>query len=217
MKKPLVLPDSPHLKDVENDGRLNAPSAARNMPHIKAVLSDILPEQGNVLELASGTGQHIADFAAQWPGLTWHPSDVSEERHDSVRAWAAQAGLSNLRDVQAFDAISGWGDHPTRYDFIYVVNLLHLISTADAANVLAGMAGALKPGGRVMVYGPFRDHGAFRSAGDADFHARLTSQDPDIGYKDAHWVQEQLNLAGLVDPCEIKMPANNLILHARRA
>jgi len=215
MKKPLVMPDSPYLKDRGSDGRLHAPSAERNLDPIKDVLAKILPVKGDVLELASGTGQHIVAFAAQWPGLNWQPSDVDAERLSSVQAWAGQLNLPNLRKVQRLDAVSGWADHSQKYDFIYVVNLLHLISSSDAACVVSGMANALNPGGQVMVYGPFLDRGQFRSEGDATFHANLISQDPEIGYKDADWVQDQFELAGLENAKGIKMPANNLILHAR--
>lgn len=216
MKKPLILPDSPHLQDREADGRLHAPSAERNLAPIKEVLADLLPQGGDVLELASGTGQHIADFAATWPDLTWHPSDIVEERLVSIQAWREKVQLPNLQEVREFDAVTGWGALKGRYDFIYVVNLLHLIPDAAAASVLAGMAQALNPGGRMMVYGPFRDAGAFRSEGDAKFHASLTRQDASIGYKDAQWVREQMADAGLTDVSELLMPANNLILHAQR-
>lgn len=217
MKKPLILPDSPHLKDQMGDGRLHAPSAARNQEPIAEVLAQVLPERGDVLELASGTGQHICAFAARWPDLTWQPSDVEDERLHSIRAWGRAAGLANLRDVIRLDAVSGWGTLARGYDFIYVVNLLHLISDDQAAGVLTGMAGALKPGGRVMIYGPFSDNGTFRSEGDASFHASLRSEDAAIGYKDSQWVLSQLEGAGLCALTEQQMPANNLILQALKS
>jgi len=214
MKKPLILPDSSHLKDQMGDGRLHAPSAARNQEPIAEVLAQILPERGDVLELASGTGQHICAFAARWPDLTWQPSDVEDDRLNSIRAWGREAGLANLRDVIRLDAVSGWGTLAQGYDLIYVVNLLHLISDDQAAAVLAGMAGALNPGGRVMIYGPFSDNGNFRSEGDASFHASLHSQDPTIGYKDSQWVRKQLENAGAQAISEVLMPASNLIIHS---
>ncbi len=217
MKKPLILPDSSHLKDQMSDGRLHAPSAARNQEPIAEVLAQILPERGDVLELASGTGQHICAFAARWPDLTWQPSDVEDERLNSIRAWGRAAGLENLRDVIRLDAVSGWATLSQSYDFIYVVNLLHLISDDQAAAVLVGMAGALNPGGRVMIYGPFSDNGNFRSEGDASFHASLCNQDAAIGYKDSQWVLSKLKGADLCDLSERQMPANNLILQAMKS
>lgn len=214
MKKPLILPDSPHLKDQTGDGRLHAPSAARNQEPIAEVLAQILPARGDVLELASGTGQHICAFAARWPDLTWQPSDVEDERLDSIRAWGREAELANLREAILLDAVGGWDALGKTYDFIYVVNLLHLISEDQAAAVLSGMAGGLNPGGQVMIYGPFSDNGAFRSEGDATFDASLRSQDPEIGYKDSQWVLSRLKVAGLKDLSERQMPASNLILHA---
>ena len=40
------------------DGALTAPAAARNRDPILAVLRDVLPKAGTVLEIASGTGEH---------------------------------------------------------------------------------------------------------------------------------------------------------------
>ena len=58
------------------DGRLNAPSAARNLAPILSVLRRNLPGQGRAVELASGTGQHMAAFAEAFPGIHWTPTDV---------------------------------------------------------------------------------------------------------------------------------------------
>lgn len=38
-----------------------------------AVLRRYLPDAGAALEVASGTGQHIAHLARSMPGVTWQP------------------------------------------------------------------------------------------------------------------------------------------------
>ena len=49
--------------------RLHAPAAARNRQPILDVLRRHLPEAGLVLEVASGSGEHVMHFAAALPRL----------------------------------------------------------------------------------------------------------------------------------------------------
>ncbi len=213
---PLKLPDTAPLAQPLADGRLLAPSATRNAEPIFARLGRYVPDSGVVLELASGTGQHIAGLAQQYRTVDWQPSDLSPDRMASVQAWRAHVNVPNLRSPILLDASGEWPDVPG-LGLIYVVNLFHLIPKAAAQQVIAGAAGALETGGHFFIYGPFRTGGAFRSDGDAAFHASLVGQDAAIGYKDLEWMQAELSVCGLT-LCDVhEMPANNLALVARRA
>lgn len=97
-----------------------------------------------------------------------------------------------------------------------VANLLHLVSEDEARTLIREAAAALAPGGRLVIYGPFLRDGETTSEGDTTFHASLTAQDPEIGYKDdwdvIEWLQaEWLELAHVVE-----MPANNLSFVAEK-
>src|SRR5439155_11700906 len=81
-KKPITL------EDRANDGdRLFSPAAARNRDPVLQVLREVLPAEGGVLEIASGTGEHVAHFATHLPGLRWQPSEFDETSRLSLRAW----------------------------------------------------------------------------------------------------------------------------------
>ena len=97
MPRRLTLPDSASVAVPDAAGRLFAPSAARNLGAICDLVAHHAPAQGNALELASGTGQHVVAFAQRLPGLCWQPSDIDPARRASVDAYAAAAGLDNLR------------------------------------------------------------------------------------------------------------------------
>lgn len=228
-RPPLKLPDSGPQTDALPDGRLSAPSAVRNAAPIYDRLAAYVPTQGMALELASGTGQHIAELAVQYPQVTWQPSDVSDARMSSVEAWRSHVGVANLRAPMVLDAsgawpvsedavsegaVSGAALHDVR--LIYVVNLFHLISAADAQAVMRGAAATLTAGGHFFIYGPFRTDERFRSDGDAAFDASLKAQDAAIGYKDLEWMQAQLAANGLTLAAVHEMPANNLVLVGRR-
>lgn len=211
------VPETASIAKPTEGGRLCAPSAERNCQPLCDLLAKIAPENGSALEIASGTGQHVIAFAARLPDLTWQPTEPDPVRRASIDAYVAEAGLSNLspgRDLDA--AMPGWGAAHRGQSLIVLVNLLHLISTAEAQNLIDEAAQALAPGGRFVVYGPFMRAGELTSEGDERFHASLRAQDPEIGYKDDFEVLDLALAAGLAPVDVIEMPANNLALVLER-
>jgi len=212
MTRKLSLPDAPASAD---DGRMHAPSAARNIGFICDLVAHHAPETGHALELASGTGQHVTALANRLPNLTWQPSDIDAQRRTSIDAHAA--GLGNVLLAISLNATApGWAAENGNKDLILLVNLLHLISESEAQTVVSEAAKALAPGGVLILYGPFLRDGEVTSDGDATFHASLRAQDPEIGYKDDWDVIDWLNAAWLDLVQVIEMPANNLSFIARR-
>lgn len=212
----LTLPDSAFLSESAADGRLHAPSAERNFEPIRNCLADYVPDGGLALEIASGTGQHISALARAFPQMTWQPSDIAPDRLKSIAAWREESGAGNLLPPILLDAAKPWGDGPENVALIYVVNLFHLVSEADARAILTNMHDALDPGGLVFIYGPFKRHGHYRSDGDAEFDASLRRQDSAIGYKDVDWMEGCFAEVGLRLVARHEMPANNLVLVAGR-
>ena len=197
--------------------RLLAPAAARNMDAICDLLQELAPASGNALELASGTGEHIARFATLMPGLHWQPSDVDATRRASIDAHGIDTGQSNLAPAIDLNATEpGWGARHNGQSLIFLSNLLHLISDKAARTLIHEAAIALAQGGRLVIYGPFMRGGDLTSDGDIRFHESLAAQDPQIGYKDDFDVMDMAQDSGL-DMLEIiEMPANNLALAAQK-
>lgn len=213
MIRRLHLPDS--AAPVEG-AKLYAPSAARNLEAIRAVLVEHAPREGRALELASGTGEHIVEFAAALPGLHWQPTEPVALRRASIDARVAEAGLGNLAPAVELDACApGWAMAQGPLDLVLLVNLLHLISDAEMAVLLDEAAQVLAPGGVFAVYGPFLRDGVATSDGDAAFDASLRAQDGAIGYKDLDAVATVLDVLGLRVRLR-EMPANNVMILARR-
>ncbi|MFO7758566.1 MAG: DUF938 domain-containing protein [Roseovarius sp.] len=212
-----TLPPNASVAHAGEDARMHAPAAERNAAAITEALREVAPRAGRALELASGTGQHAATFARAMPGLDWQPSEVDADRRASIEAHATAAGLPNLHAAIPLDATeAGWGARHAGQALIVLVNLLHLISADEAQSVIREAAHALAPDGVFAVYGPFLRGGRATSEGDARFHASLKAQDPDLGYKDVAEVRSWMEAQGLHPFRTVEMPANNLMLSAKR-
>ncbi|MCK0168936.1 class I SAM-dependent methyltransferase [Jannaschia sp. S6380] len=199
--------------EADGDGRLIAAPAARNLGPILDVLLPRLPRRGDVLELASGTGQHIAALAAHRPDLSFHPTDPDPTRRASIDAHCR--GLPNVMPAGDIDAgQAGWAVEAGA-DAVLVVNLLHLISDGELAILLDEAHRAMSPGGLLAIYGPFRRDGILSSPGDRAFDADLRAQDEAIGLKDAAMIETVLTVLGCAVEM-VEMPANNLMILAQK-
>ncbi|MCT8161199.1 class I SAM-dependent methyltransferase [Pseudoruegeria sp. SHC-113] len=212
---PRLKPDDRNIRPHEAPGQYIAPAASRNEAPILAVLKEVLPETGRALEIASGTGQHIAACAAQHPGLHWQPSDIEDSRLASIAQWVAESGRENLAPPIRLDATRApYAGAP--YDVILLVNLLHLISEDDCWAILTHAAAALNSGGLFCFYGPFLRESGFASEGDRAFHMHLQGIDPGVGYKQVRDLQNWLASRGFTLEACHEMPANNLMWICRK-
>lgn len=208
-------PTPPTTPDPESP-KQTAPAALRNLAPIQEVLARFLPNEGHVLELASGTGEQIVAHARAFPHLTWVPSEPSEARRASISAYAAEADLPNLLSPRDLDACArGWAKEHGPADVVLVVNLLHLITEADMAVLLDEATQALTRKGIFAVYGPFLREGVATSSGDAAFNEQLQARNLEIGLKDLGVVASVLEALQLRVTTH-RMPANNIMLIARK-
>ena len=200
------------------DPRLSSPASARNIEPILAIMRQTMPSKGDVAELASGTGEHCVRFAAEFPGLTWRPTDVDAQRLDSIRAWIAASGLENVQPPLMLNVEQpDWPFAPASCAAAVVVNLLHLIGQDVAEKLFAGVSRLLMPGGQWFLYGPFTRDGVFVSDGDRAFHQQLSGQDSAIGYKYTSHVADWAQANGLAIHACHHMPASNLMFVLKKA
>ncbi len=199
-------------------GRLASPSAERNLQPIAGALRPILGgASGLVLEIGSGTGQHAAALAAEFPGLDWQPSDPFEVHLDSIRAWAIQAALPNLREPIWLDAAEDWaGALAGPLAAVLAVNVIHIAPWCVAQGIVRGAGQALAPGAALVFYGPFREGGRHTGEGNARFDAALRAEDPAWGVRDLDAVSALAEAKGFGPPGVTPMPANNRLVCYRR-
>ena len=194
--------------------RLTAPSAERNRGPILQVLTRWLPAKGRVLEVASGTGEHISHFAGALPGLDWQPTDLDAERRASIDAWAEH--LPNVSRACQLDAIEGpWPAGP--FAAVLCVNMIHIAPPEATAGLIAGAAKALTPGGALILYGPFRREGCAMTPGNAAFDADLRARNPAWGLRVLEDLASSAAIAGFGPPTVEAMPADNLMVRFCKA
>ncbi|MEK6636785.1 MAG: DUF938 domain-containing protein [Pseudomonadota bacterium] len=193
-----------------------APAAARNRDAILAVLQDILPAQGSVLEIASGSGEHIIHFARALPHLHWQPSDPEPDAIASIAAWSAEAILPNIAPPKQLDVLAV--DWPVvRADAILCINMIHIAPWDATSGLMAGAARLLQPGAPLYLYGPFHQQGIPLAPSNADFDASLKARDPQWGLRHVDDVANVAARHGLALRETITMPANNMSLIFTRA
>lgn len=192
----------------------SSPAAERNKQPILAVLERLLPRAGRVLEVASGTGQHVAHFAAALPLIRWQPSDADAGRCAAIAARIAAAGAANVAPPLPLDVLADRWPVAAEFDAVLAINLIHVAPPAAVAALCAGARRALAPGGarRLLLYGPFREAGRHTAASNAEFDARLQAENPLWGVRDLDEVTATAADAGFVRERLVEMPANNRVV-----
>ncbi len=198
------------------DPRRYAPATARNRDAILTVLRDILPTDGTVLEIASGTGEHAAWFAGAFPDLVFQPSERTAELLSSIAAHAGDSGHPNIRPALHLDVTA----HPwpiDTADAAYNCNMIHIAPWTVAEGLMRGVGTVLKPSAPFLLYGPFRIDGAHTAPSNAAFDESLKAMDPSFGVRDLEAVVALAQENGLSHIETRDMPANNKALIFRRA
>ena len=193
----------------------HAPATARNREPILAVLREVLPASGTVLEVASGTGEHALHFARALPALTWQPSDPDEAARASIAAWREAEGSANLLPPLALDAAAAqW---PVSHaEAMVCINMVHISPWAATEGLMQGAGRLLPAGAPLVLYGPYRRPARALEPSNAMFDADLKRRNPQWGLRELAAVEDCAAQHGLALERVVEMPANNLTLVFRK-
>lgn len=195
-----------------------SPSAERNKQPILELLRAAVPTHGEALEIASGTGQHVAWFAKHMPHWNWQPTDLHPGALYSVEAYVGQEGLTNVYAPMVLDVQSeSWLESAQTVDLVVCINMLHIAPWATCAALMRGCARHLAPGGKLVTYGPYFEDGVPTAASNLAFDASLRAHDPSYGIRRREDVAQAAQNAGLRLAARHAMTANNLLLVFERA
>ncbi len=199
-----------------SDPRQYRPHVARNRDPILDVLRRVLPPKGLVLEVASGSGEHLAYFAAKLPALSWQPTDPDPEALASAAAHRTAAGTPNLLPPLPLDVMSDrWSVE--RADAVICCNMIHIAPWAACEGLVAGAARTLPTGGLLCLYGPYKIGGEHTAPSNRDFDLDLRARNPEWGIRDLGDVTALAERHGLKFAETVPMPSNNLCVIFRRS
>jgi hypothetical protein len=208
------------LKSMDNlrENRQYAPATERNRQPILEVLQQVIPKEGDILEIASGTGEHACFFAPYFPNQQWIPSDRDRLLRLSIEAWRQDCTSNNLQ--LPWDIDVSCPDWETKLNnsaiatigAIIAINLIHISPWSACQGLMKGVGKILHSGGILYLYGPYKQQGKHTAPSNAVFDQSLQFRNPDWGVRNLEDVVELAEKHQLILHKIIPMPANNLSL-----
>lgn len=198
------------------NGKWSTPSAERNKDPILDVLARVLPRHGLMLEIASGTGQHVVHFAKTLSDLTWQPSDPDAELRESIALRVREEQLANINSPIDLDVTKLPWPLQTA-DAVVAINLIHVAPwPATTLALFEGARALLSTEHVLFLYGPYRRFGRHTSESNAQFDLELRAHNPEWGLRDMEAVSDVAAGAGFVLAETVEMPTNNFSLVFKR-
>ena len=188
---------------------LTSPAAERNKDPILTVLESVLPASGSVLEIASGSGQHVCFFATALPGIRWQPTEPDAPHREAIEARIRESGLRNVDAPLALDVHEPRWPLAESYDAVLCINMVHISPWSSTNALCLGAARHLRTHGKLVLYGPYLEGGS-AAPSNLDFDATLKRRNSEWGLRDLEEVTRTAALHGLQRQQVVRMPANNL-------
>ncbi len=199
------------------DARQYAPATQRNREPILEILTQVLPTDGSVLEIASGTGEHAVYFAPRLSPRQWIPSDPNPLHCASIAAWSKHLPSENLQPPLEIDVRQPvwivekealFATSPLTA--IVNINMIHISPWTACLGLMAGASRILSSGGILYLYGPFKRDGKHTAPSNAAFDESLRAQNPEWGVRNLEDVVTAASRDNLSLVNVYQMPANNL-------
>lgn len=163
-----------------------------------------------VLEIGSGSGQHVLHFADIMPNITWQPSDLAP--YLPGLAANVERSSTNVLTPQQLDENSNCWLPNTTFDGLFSANTLHIMPWSQVEAFFARSSKQLNINAKLCIYGPFNYNGQYSSPSNAQFDLWLASRQAGSAIRDIEAVAEQAKHNGFELINDIKMPANNQLL-----
>ncbi|KAF9182492.1 hypothetical protein BGZ51_004719 [Haplosporangium sp. Z 767] len=221
---------------VQVDRKVFFAAAERNKDVILDQLKSYLEKARLVLEVGSGSGQHIHHFSKAFPNVTFQPTEYDVNLLPSIEDYSHdlnQAGhhikapleldatkqehwlrvlKSGQEEQQKTDKDTGEEDKGC-YDLVMTTNVFHISPWIVGQSIVQGAGQVLKKGGFFVAYGPFKRNGVFNTESNREFDNTLRGRDPSWGVRDLEEIEAVAkNEAGMVLSRVVDMPSNNYMI-----
>jgi len=198
---------------------IDTPAYHRNCIHIVEVLkSELKSDNGDILEIASGSGQHALAFARAFPNYIFWPSDISADYLNSIEAWRKNKPLENLKAPFKLDVLArSWNmgeinRPPGVFDAIININMVHISPIQAAEGLFRGSSKYMGEDGKLFLYGPFKINGEHTAQSNREFDEILRARNSTWGLRDLEELSDLALTFKLVLQRRVSMPSNNFVL-----
>ena len=197
------------------DARQYAPATQRNREPIWKVLAAVLQPNSNVLEIASGTGEHAVYFASKLKSGRWTPSEINPAARESIIAWRNTSRVDHFDLPLSIDVTQkNWWQQVIKSNInvnaIVNINMIHISPWQACLGLLEGAGNILPSGGILYLYGPYRRNGEHTAPSNARFDTSLRDRNSAWGIRDLEAVEKAAASWNLKLEKVLEMPANNL-------
>ena len=203
------------------DKRLFFAATQRNRDFIGDVLSRTIKEDGLVLEIGSGSGEHGVFFQKLFPGITWQTSEPDLLHRQSIISWIEYEELKKKMpkplelDVENIP----WKiplNLTKSLQGIVSINMIHVANWTCTVALFKGAGTLLKESQFMFLYGPFKIDNKHTSQSNYFFDKSLKMQNEFWGIRNIEEVTEEAKNNGFFQEDIIKMPANNFSIIYRK-
>lgn len=192
------------------------PAADRNKGFILDILKMYLDtsKMGKVLEISSGTGQHISHIAEHFPNLQFQPSEYDTSLFNSLTSYANKIASKNVKPPIKIDVTTDYRtwNCGNNYDCLLNFNMIHITPFSCSIGLFKNGSSVVKKGGFIITYGPYANNGVLEPESNVNFNRGLKAQNPEWGVRDIQDLKKiateyHIELMKVHD-----MPANNKCL-----
>jgi hypothetical protein len=199
---------------------LVSPHSERNKQPILDVLTRYLnceTDKGTlVLEVSSGSGQHVSHFAKHFTSIVFQPSEYDlDASKESINAHIAHEQLQNVRapiHIDASNTTTDWIQSDLSIRAIINSNMIHISPWACTKGLMYNAGKLLARGNYLFTYGPYNVNGEYTSQGNKDFDQSLKKRNAEWAIRDVSDVAKEAAENGLKLVEQVAMPANNFTL-----
>ncbi|KAF9304590.1 hypothetical protein BGZ74_001182 [Mortierella antarctica] len=214
---------------VKEDSKVFFAATDRNKEAILEQLRPYLADAVQVLEIGSGSGQHIYHFAREFPGVVFQPTEYDTSLFTSIEAYTNDllsqghnVHINKPLELDATDA-THWEvieragrDLPQsegKYDLVLTTNVFHITPWIVGQSIVRGAGRVLKSGGLFLLYGAFKRDGKFNTESNAQFDQTLRGRDASWGVREINDIAAVAETEAHMQLLEVRdMPSNNYLL-----
>ena len=203
------------MEQVNYDDRLSFPATYKNRLSIASVLSQYIFDNGVLLEIASGSGEHGIFFQDYFPSIVWQTSDPELIHRRSINGWISHKGLSSKMPKPLNIDVNNrpWpisNQIRKLIKGIVCINMVHISPWSCTCALFEESRSILNKNQFLMLYGPFFRKDKRSAKSNLEFDYSLRTENSKWGLRYLENVHEiALKNAFELDKL-VEMPANNL-------